>query len=1775
MNKKKLLALLMALVMTFSLLPVTAMAENEPVAPVDLQAQFDNGGEVTLTQDVTLTEGLEVEAGKTVILDLNGHTISDGEGYDDDYLIGVMRGGNLTVTDNSQSKNGAINATGKKVYCGIKVTLAGEDDPSTPATLTVNGGSITGYYYGISGNGTRHNTAINVTGGTITGTNGAGIYHPQEGTLTISGGTMTGKDTGIEVRSGTLNVTGGTFVTLTSAFYCTFNGNGSTTEGAAIAIAQHTTAKKIEANISGATFEVPEVGTAVAVSVQNPQGNTFDNVSVSANVVSSSKIPEGYVWQPTENGYELLKSQGEVESAVARIGNIPYNTLADAIDAAQDGQTITLLSNVALTATVNIDKNLTINLNGHNITATDARALWVESGDVTITGTGTISSTHTEDNTAFKSDSSVIRVGDKAANENKAKLTIGEGVTVSTDFCYGITVFGNNDSDNTKDTSDIELVVNGKVNVTGSQAAISGNGTNTLSATTMTIGANAVVTATGDYAIYHPGKGTLTVNGTVTGKGGIEVKSGTVNINNGATVTANATAQSHVANGNGTSTSGYAIAAISNAGYVGDPTVTINGNIVGTVITLADGSETLKANVTATTPANVTIPAGYSWDDNNKLTKIDGVAAIGTTGYPTLKEAIDAANPGDTITLLENVDATAGNLYNGSGSTRIPIKTSMTIDGNGHTIEVSRRGFGVGDYATAPIDVTFKNVTIHNNSGAARCIDTRGNLNSLTLDKVTLSTDGAPSGYTQPLTIGGSQSKTATININNSTIKTNDDATAYYAIITFNPVNMTIDHSTIMGWACIYAKGPDSSAGSAGSEFTITNSTLVSKNIYDNTSNAFAAVMIETDDVTVNIENTDITINADSDQKQGIVSYNIKDAGDGIVALSDGNNVNLNGENAVIAVNSGNLLSSDGYTGKVAVTGGTFNVEPDARYIAEDYKAVANSDGTWTVKAKDYVAQVGSTKYETLEAAAAAAQPGATVKLIADIDYSTTYTVRNARDNGDEHVVDLRDLTLDMDGHTISTINATVEFGGNGATIENGTFNLVPKNTDGSYKEGSYALIIDNNGDSADTVLVKNVVCNGGINLCSATVTLDNVTARSTPNKFYAVWAETNATVTILSGTYTDTQTGGRGVLATGTGNERGAKIYVTGGSYNAGNKVVASAEANSIQITGGIFTKDPTTQYIATGYEAIENPDPITRSTYEWTVGVIEGAFIEVEDANEDPVTKTSGDTTFSFATATTGNPNDDVTYAIKTTTNNTQVAYTPVQTDIVTKPAVSQNAANVSGDANEDKVAEVKEAVEKSAASGTTKIQAKQGEGDYGNVNLLTTQAAAKAITKAAANVDEANDIAKVEIQLQTKLTSYTLAGEGDSVVTTALIYQVTPQAVLLNASGVQLCNAETLTNRDLEDQGLTLKFELPVPDSAVPASNQVIVTHRSAEYGDSTSLLTVQEDEAGNHYVVIETTHFSEFELTPYVVDDTNQLITASLTLGGSIDLNFYLKLQDDVTAVRFTYRGTTTTVSRENGSYDSVQKRYKFSIPVAAKDIYKDVTIELLNADKATQAFNYKDYPDSFANKFTYSVAEYVNYVKDNGKTDAEKALARSLGTYGYYANRHLLKEDGNTVYNTVSNLDDDAIISYKDWRNPYGTYPISGSGMTLLLRSETVIAYRFDDNVDYSGYKFYFTHSYTYDDGGYAEDVEYEVDPVRTGNYWYVNSKGIPAAYLDRGVTFKIVSDTDGEVYSTTYSPMIYGGSMLSKNTTSETLRDTIRAMYDYNQKAREYFQINN
>lgn len=223
----------------------------------------ENGDVIMLVDDVEVvaTRSQFVVQDKKIEIDLAGHTISvatdveNGQG-----IFKVEGGGTLVFNDSSEDKTGKIDATAGntgKVYAAISIWP--QNNPGK-ATLIINDGTYIGYYYAIAGNGlyvSEPLTEIVINGGTLksVASDGLGIYHPQYGNLTVNDGEISGSETAIEIRAGNLNISGGKFVSTSDTFSVNPEGSGTTTKGAAIAVAQHTTAKPISVNISGGRFE--------------------------------------------------------------------------------------------------------------------------------------------------------------------------------------------------------------------------------------------------------------------------------------------------------------------------------------------------------------------------------------------------------------------------------------------------------------------------------------------------------------------------------------------------------------------------------------------------------------------------------------------------------------------------------------------------------------------------------------------------------------------------------------------------------------------------------------------------------------------------------------------------------------------------------------------------------------------------------------------------------------------------------------------------------------------------------------------------------------------------------------------------------------------------------------------------------------------------------------------------------------------------------------------------------------------------------------------------------------------------------------------------------------------------------------------------------------------------------------------------------------------------------------------------------------------------------
>ena len=339
-------------------------------------------------------------------------TVEDGTKISGNY--GVYMKGQPKPWRDTRDGQEILNVNGGEITgttAAIAVFGAGKGNTKAGVIVNINGGKVYSDSYAIAGNGSSvlENTTINISGGKVFSNKDTAIYHPQAGTVTISGGEVYGVTGGVQMCAGTLNVTGGTISATGNGDVSGKTGDGSIPDGAAVSIVNRAyPAGAPTMTISGGTFtSAAGVGAVQAYGWKNNSQQTWDkpNASVSGGTFSSAVKEEycatGYI--PKDNGDGTYGVKEGVY--VAKVDNVKYDTLQAAINAAQatkGGATITLLKNINTKSyyTVNGDNPVTIDLAGYNITGSGISGLFyvTAKGDLTIKGKGTV--TAVEDNGA-------------------------------------------------------------------------------------------------------------------------------------------------------------------------------------------------------------------------------------------------------------------------------------------------------------------------------------------------------------------------------------------------------------------------------------------------------------------------------------------------------------------------------------------------------------------------------------------------------------------------------------------------------------------------------------------------------------------------------------------------------------------------------------------------------------------------------------------------------------------------------------------------------------------------------------------------------------------------------------------------------------------------------------------------------------------------------------------------------------------------------------------------------------------------------------------------------------------------------------------------------------------------------------------------------------------------------------------------------------------------------------------------------------------------------
>ena len=415
--------------------------------------------------------------------------------------------------------------------------------------------------------------------------------------------------------------------------------------------------EKTVLNISGGEFDItisPSGTTAQDANI-NISGGDFTQAFDGAYLASDA------VLYPTADGAFAVADQATAEQetiGVAQIGQVIYETLADALAAAQDGDEIDLLTNISAPGAINITNDITLDFNGHAIDSDRTIAIVIDGANANIISTGARGTLNTPANGISVINGSNVEIsnidiyteiyilkkddGSQQVYDGRAIQIVGSTAVIdnvvtsltadNADYTVAHWYIGDSDVTITNscvmlvytrsaasaengslqgyavysDNSDV-TIENSSISSTGDEtaygviffgnmaiadaAAANGEGFKTLSLTDTTVIADAFavsgngtpndcsgtdIVITGDckiksnyaQAIYHPQYGVLTINLTedsalayIRGVSGIEMRAGELVVIGGY-IEATGDELDSMPNGNGSTTSGAAIAIV-------------------------------------------------------------------------------------------------------------------------------------------------------------------------------------------------------------------------------------------------------------------------------------------------------------------------------------------------------------------------------------------------------------------------------------------------------------------------------------------------------------------------------------------------------------------------------------------------------------------------------------------------------------------------------------------------------------------------------------------------------------------------------------------------------------------------------------------------------------------------------------------------------------------------------------------------------------------------------------------------------------------------------------------------------------------------------------------------------------------------------------------------------------------------------------------------------------------------------------------------------------
>ncbi len=313
-------------------------------------------------------------------LEVKGGSISNTHANTSDTAakaIGIFNSSEVIIS------GGSITST---TY-GIGLAEPGQDT-SAANKLTVTGGSIIADAFAISGNGSgASNTTINISGGTITSNKTAAIYHPQNGTMNITGGSISGLF-GIVARQGEINVTGGTIDATGDADTTAKVGDNETELPVGTALVVDNVAGY---GSSAHPAKINVGGDVVVYSTNDPAYSTKEEPTSGSETKSNEIIIDGGDFD--KDIPEQFVKTGNSQSESGRVGivhnvnvqeNAKNGAVSVSVQTAVEGEEVTV--NATPDKGYELSKIVVTDAEGNEVTVTDGKFV-MPTSDVTVSAT--------------------------------------------------------------------------------------------------------------------------------------------------------------------------------------------------------------------------------------------------------------------------------------------------------------------------------------------------------------------------------------------------------------------------------------------------------------------------------------------------------------------------------------------------------------------------------------------------------------------------------------------------------------------------------------------------------------------------------------------------------------------------------------------------------------------------------------------------------------------------------------------------------------------------------------------------------------------------------------------------------------------------------------------------------------------------------------------------------------------------------------------------------------------------------------------------------------------------------------------------------------------------------------------------------------------------------------------------------------------------------------------------------------------------------------------